>query len=147
MVFWQKVQITWYIFVEDSVHTIGRIPHNNIKYTERSTIIFFSSILGCLSFCNSSLSFSILQQNNSSKCVTCSDISLTFPAARLENSVCVCVHNQFMVRLVRVQYTRPLITPSILIQSASFSHDCHAPLPPWQQKRERRKESRKESKR
>lgn len=68
---------------------------------------------------------------------------LTFTANPSET---MCVHNQFMVCLVRVQYPRPLITQSILIQSASFSHDCHAPLPPWQQKRERPEEEGKESK-
>lgn len=101
--------------------------------------IFLPSVLG--SFFLFSLPAASLLQNNSS---TCSHTSLTFPANRSET---MCVHNQFMVCLVRVQYPRPLITPSILIQSALFSHDCHAPLPPWQQKRERREEGRKESKR
>jgi len=68
--------------------------------------------------------------------MVCQSTNFTnFPCKLLRNTM--RVHNQFMVRLVHVQHTRPLITPSILIQSASFSHDCHAPLPPWQQKREK----------
>lgn len=36
-----------------------------------------------------------------------------------------CVFKSGYVCLIHVPYSRPLITQSILIQSASFSHDCH----------------------
>lgn len=41
--------------------------------------------------------------------------------------LCIYIYNPFMMRLVCVQFSWPLITQSILIQSASYSHNCYAP--------------------